>query len=286
MSAFDSFIAAGVDLAFYGVNDEDGYLKGGTLTAPANGSTAGSPMLRMKGMVNADVAIAEPATVNVPGDNGTQGQFIFPPDTTPAFTLEASVFKLATQALAQGTLTYADGDTTLGVLQPNEYDPPDMCWILQSPSKKKDVGVNGVKAWSGYIIPTTQAYPIGRAAMRTREAATDRMRVTANPASMLPDGLAIDETNFGATGGVIVPFTNDYPIFMQRFTGDGTETDFTLTYAPAVNAASQIRVRVNGVLAVFGTDYTVNLSTKTITFQAGHIPTAGQKIIARIGFNP
>jgi len=71
-------------------------------------------------------------------------------------------------------------------------------------------------------MPSTQAYPQGRAQMQTREAASDRIRVAANPVSMLPDGLMIDDTNFGTTGAPYMPFTNDYPITEHRFTGDGT----------------------------------------------------------------
>lgn len=286
MSGFSDFIAAGVDLTFYGTVDSDGYLNGGSLTAPANGATNGSTMLRLNGTVSADLAIATPTEVNIPGDNGSQGQFVFQAESPPAFTLENSVFKLATQALAQGTTTYADGDMTLGVLQPNEYNPADMAWILQSPAKRKSGSGTGASGWTGYIVPRTNAVPLGRAQLRTREAAVDRYRIVTNPVSMLMDGLVVDDTNFGTTGAPVIPFANDYPIFEQRFTGDGTQDEFVLAYAPAVNSAAQIRIRINGVLATITTDFLVNLSTRVITFQSGHIPTAGQKIIARIGFNP
>lgn len=278
MAAFDQFITAGVDMAFYGTIDTDGYLKGGTDTAPVPGATV-SPMLRLKGMVSADVTVAEPEVVNVPGDNASQGSFTFGPETTPSFTLEKSVFDLALTALAQGTLVFADGDINLGVLQPSDVNSPDLCWILQSPAKKKNIGQNGLKAWTGYIIPLAQAFPLGRTQYQTRAAATDRMRISTSPVGMLFDGLAIDDTNLGTTGAPLVPFTSDYPIYFVRATGNGVITVYTLPY-PIYSAAS-VRVRVNGVLLVLTTDYTVNLVTREITFVAA--PAASAKIVIRAG---
>lgn len=281
MPTFQQFIAAGVDRAFYGVLDDEGDLAGGTLTPPATGSAAGSPMLRLRGVVSADPTVQEPEVVNIPGDNGSQGNFIFAPEQSPSFTLEKSVFDLALQALAQGTLVYADGDVSMGALQPDDPAHPDLCWVLQSPTKKKDIGQNGLKAWSGYFLPLTQAYPLGRAQYQTRAAAVERMRIATTPVGKMFDGMEIDDTTLGTSGAPIIPFTSDYPVYFHRFTGDGTETTFVLDHTPA--AESTVRVRVDGTLATPTTDYTVNLTTREIVFQAGHIPALNAKIIVRVG---
>lgn len=279
---FTKFIAAGVDRGFYGVVDDlTGYLLGGTTTAPVAGNAAGSAMLALTGMVSADPTVAEPAIVDVPGDNGSQGSFIFGPESQPAFTLEKSVFNMVLDAIAQSTKVFTDGQVNYGILQPANPVHPTMCWILQSPTKKKDVGVNGLKAWSGYIIPASEAFPLGRASFSTRAAASDRIRVAATPVSMLFDGMEINDTDFGTTEGPILYFTSDYPIVFHRFTGDAIEDTFVLSHTPA--AANQVQVRVNGILKVLTTDYTINLATKELVFGVGDIPANNAAIVVRIG---
>lgn len=284
MVAFETFIAAGVDQAWYGTLDAAGLLKGGTKTAPVAGNAVGSPMLRLTGVQSADITIPQPDQVNIPGDNKTQGSFLFASEENPAFTIETGVFNQALQALEQGTQEYQEGGARLGVLAPVDLDPQDMCWILQSPTKKKDVGYNGLKAWHGYIIPASTAIPMGRNSFATRAGASDRHRVTANPASKTPSGTPIDETNFLTEGGAVIPFTSDYPIFYQRWTGDGTEDAFTMAKAAVANTADAVVVRVDGVKQVYTTDYTV--SGSTLTFAGGSIPDAAAVIVAQIQYNP
>jgi hypothetical protein len=279
---FDEFIAGGVDLMFGGVVGPDGYLNGGSADAPAAGNTNGSAMLRFKGAVSADPTVQESDPVDVPGDNGSQGSFDFGPEGSPRFTIEKSVFSLLRDALVQRTKTFTEGNVKMGVLQPSSYNPEDFCWILQSPVKKKDAGLDGRQAWHGYIIPLSTVTPLGRDQFRTRTVATDRMRVSCNPVTMLFDGLEVDDTNFGTDGAPIIPFDSDYPLLYQRWTGDGAE-DTYITDVAAVSTAELI-VKVDGVLQVLTTDYTYNTSTREIVFAVGSVPAAAAVITARIGF--
>jgi hypothetical protein len=280
MAAFNQFIAAGVDLGFYGVLDSTGYLNGNSLTAPAAGDAAGAPMLRVRGVIGADTTVPEPEVVNVPGDNGSQGNFLFGSDESPAFTIEKSVFDQTFNALAQGTKTLAVGDITLGVLQPNSPNWPDICFILQSDAKRKGGTSDGVRGWAGYIIPVTSVQPLGRDNFATRAAASDRLRVAANPASLLPTGGPINETAFGTDGGPIIDFTADNPVTMHRFTGDGTETVFQLAYTPV--SAAKTHVYVNGTKLAPTTDYTVSTTTREITLTAA--PANSTKIVVLYEF--
>lgn len=279
MTLFEQFIGMGVDLGFYGVVGSDGYLTGGTLTAPAAGNATGSPMLRLKGVVGADPSVPEAEIINIPGDNTSQGGFIVDSDASPSFTIEKSVFDLALDALAQGTLVYADGDIKLGAMQPESSNRPDMCWVLQSPVKRKDTGQSGLKGWMGYIIPLTNASPLGRDRFATRAAASDRIRVAASKAGMLFDGLTLDDTNLGTTAAPITPFTADYPVMFQRWTGNNVATAFTMAFTPA--SAAAVQIRVNGVKQIITTHYTIDVNTKTITFVTA--PANNAVIVARIG---
>ena len=79
---------------------------------------------------------------------------------------------------------------------------------------------------------------------------------------------------------MVFPFTSDYPLLLVRYTGDGTQDDFTLPYAPGAATAANIRVRIDGVLATFTTHFTVTGSV--ITFTEGNIPGNGAKIVVTL----
>lgn len=282
MTAFSEFIAAGVDLGCFGTLDTVGYLKGGAATAPAAGNATGSIMLRIRGITNAAPNIPSPDIVNIGGDGISQGQFAFPSTNNPAFDLDKTVFDLVKDAIIQRSKTHDEGAIRMGILKPNTNDPEDLCVILQSLTKKKDSGLSGLKAWSGYIVPICNGYPLGRQAFADRAGAADRWRMVTTPADLMFNGMAIDKTFFGSAGGCILPFDNDFPIIAQRFTGDGTAVAFTLGVTPGAYDGNQIVVRVNGVLKAYTTDYTA--ATTTLTF--GSAPASGAKIVVLIGYDP
>lgn len=284
MSEFDEFIAAGVDLCFYGTVDEEGILVGGTATAPANGNATGNVMTRLKAVQSADLSIPQPDEVSIGGDNRSNGTFTFASEDTPSFTLQQGIFQMILDALQQGTKVMTDGGTKMGVLAPNDYDPADMCWVLQSPAKKKNQGVSGLKGWMGYVIPISTGFPIGPDGMNTRAGKANRTRITTQPADKLFTGVPIDDTNFGTEGGCIVPFTNDFPLYFQRFTGDGDEDTFTLWKAPAVASAEQVSVYVDGVKKTYTTHYAV--TGTSLVFTTGNEPEAGEKIVVKVGYRP
>lgn len=281
MAAFDSFIAAGVDLGFFGRVGNDGYMASGGGATPANGNAAGSAATRVRGLTNADPSVPAADVVNIPGDNTSMGSFGFSSEANVAFNVDKSVFNLLHDAIMQRTTTHDEGNIRMGILKPTKNDPEDIFWILQGPSKKYDPGVRGVKAWTGFFVPISNVYPGGRQAYATRAAASDRYRVITTPADMLFSGLLLDDTNFDTDGGNVVPFTNDYPIYAQTWRGDGTEDTFTMAYAPAEYNDDQIVIRVNGTLMAYTSGFTA--SGVTIVFAAP--PAAGAKIVALIGSN-
>jgi len=79
-------------------------------------------------------------------------------------------------------------------------------------------------------------------------------------------------------------------------TGTGVQTNFQLTktyggaFAPysrmiAKPVAGSVRVAVDGVEVMAGTDFTVNMQTGVVTFLAGHIPPASAAITAGFLFD-
>lgn len=78
-----------------------------------------------------------------------------------------------------------------------------------------------------------------------------------------------------ASSGTLV-LSGNLPIASQfqtdSFSGNGSTTNFTLTYTPASN--SEVKVFQNGLLMTITTDYTISGTTLTMTTA----PVTGQKL--------
>jgi hypothetical protein len=272
-------ISGGFERLYYGPMDTAGFLIGATGTAPANGNTNGSGMAKLDGVKTSNVTVPPGENKTQTGDDQGLGSILFPSVEYPAFDLEVGTMDLDFDALAQGTKVHNDGDTSFGSLQPSDPDYADMCLVLLRRAKGRATGSIGNAHWEGSILPRCTIQPLGGDGYKERELVTYKYRVIANPASLYPWGLAFGETNNGTTSMPIIPLTAEYRVHIQRFSGDGTQDDFILDYTPAAASAAKVRVYVNGVKLVYSTDYTVNVSTKTITFAGGSIPAASAKIV-------
>ena len=282
--SFQNFIAAGVDQVYWGTVDTDGNLLGSALAAPAAGDTAGSGMARLRGVTGVDGGLDEPEVVDVPGDNGSMGTFLFAPDGQPSFTVENSVFNMALKALTTGTNVYTPvvGGPTLAAVQPAPMVLPDTCWVLQGPAKKKGGALEGKSGWMGYIVNVATTYPMARNGFTQRAAASERYRLECQPAPRTPFGMVFGEATIGADTLSLLEFASDHPMCMHRWTGNNTQVAFILDNIPAAASAAAVQVWVNGTLQVYTTNYAVNISTRTITFVTA--PPSGAVIVAWYGY--
>ncbi len=267
-------IAAGYERLYYGMLDGAGYVIGTDIVPPASGA-AGSGMGRIDGVKTSAVAIAEPETVAVTGDDGVLGQFIFPPTDTPSFVIETGVNDLDLIAKFQGTKVEDAGDISIGILQPNAPSFPDVCLILQRRAKSRASASVGVSAWEGIIIPKCVLVPLGADTFTERGVATFRYKVSVNISTTMPWGKAIGETDNGTDGGAIFPFTAENRVHCHTFIGDGTISAFVLAYTPAATTVNKVRVFINGVATTTGV--TIDSATKTVTITAA--PALGAKIV-------
>lgn len=273
-------IQAGTQLAFWGQVDAFGFFAGtsGSVAAGATGEAMG----RLLGIKKADPGPVEPENVNVTGDDTSLGAIDFGPNEVPTWIMELGASDLATEALMQGTLVETLGGLKIGVLQPNNPVYPDVCLIYQGKAKSKDAGSDGVKAWVGYIVPIASSIPLGRQSFEERAAAVSRFKVTAQVASRKPWGVTITDAVLGTNGSPILPFTSDNPIVMERFTGNGIATSFTLTNTPISDAKTIVHVDTR--LLTPTVDYTVNVATKQLSIPG--VPTNLSKIEVLMEFAP
>lgn len=272
MSGPNRHISAGVQNSWWSRININGYMIGPS-GSTSNGATEG--MRQILGIKTANPGPVEPEAVNVTGDDSVLGAIDFGPNEVPQFIMEVGAFDLDTQAKLQSTLVEVLGDIRLGVLQPNNPEYVDIMLIIQAKTKSKDVGSDGIKTWSGYLIPVASAVPLGRAEFNERTPGTDRFKVTVQVASKKPWGVSILDAVAGTTGAPILPFTSDNPIVMSYLIGNGSANTIVLDRTP-VSLAKIIIHKGNGQLLTPTVDYT--LSGNTVTLLA--TPTAGQYVEA------
>lgn len=270
-------ISAGNQLSFWGQVDSIGFFNG-TSGAVATGAT-GEPMGKLLGIKTASPGPVEPDFVNITGDDTVLGAIDFGPNQAPTWIVEVAAFDMATDAILQGTLVETLGGLRIGVLQPNDPSYPDTCLIYQAKTKYKDTGSDGVKAWSGFIVPLATMIPLGRKELNERTPAVYRYKVVAQTASRKPWGVTISEALLGTSGGPLLPFTSDYPIVMERFTGNAIAVTFNLTYTPVSVARTVVHVDTAPTTVL-------SVSTTSKTFTLSSAPAAGAKVEVIYEFTP
>lgn len=273
-------ISAGTTQAYFGFVDSLGFLLGETTTAPTNGTL--QAMLRLLGIQSAAAGLPESEDVNIPGDDETLGTITFAPDETPAFVANFGANDLDFNARIQQTAVETIGGMDFGVLQPNDPGAPNGTLILQGKAVDKDAGTAGQAMWTGQIFPLVTASPLGRESFEGRAAGVYRVKFTAQKASKKPWGVTIADGDLGTDGASVIEFGLDHPLLMDRITGDGSTTEFTLTKALA--ATDHLAAFVNTQQMLQSGGVTGTVGSTTITFSSA--PAAGAKVIVLYGFQP
>lgn len=258
-------IAAGFEILEYHILDSAGYAAGATGTVTA-GST-GAPAGRIKAVKTMDIQIVEPEDVDITGDDGYQGGFVFGPAGGPSFTIEVAINNLTNDGIFQGTEVENLGDISLGVEQP--FDPvyPDVALLAVSRARSKDAGSDGVKGYTGVIIPKCTIIPLGRAGYNERGEAVYRYKVKANTSDADPWGKTYRTSVQGTTGAVIRPWTAENRVTIHRHTGNSSATTFDLEQTPASSSiALKVIIFKDGLQVTSGP--TVDTANKRITYSA------------------
>lgn len=278
MSNAASVIQAGFARAVVHRLDTSGYAKGIT-GALANGVAAGS--YEWEGVKTADLAVPEPEKTDIVGNNRWLGAFTWPLGASPTGTVEAAVFDHTLNAALEGLKKRTLGGIELTVLGAKEADPKSICMILQTDAYSRQTGYTGLAKKFGLMVPKATAQVLGISSINQRAELTARLKLTIQSADTFPWGEALTVANEGATEGLMIPFTSDYWVDLHAFQGDGAVDDVVLDHTPAGDhTASPARVLVysDGVALTPTTDFIVTVATKTVTFQAGHIPAAGKNV--------
>lgn len=238
MASFTKAIAVGNAHAFLGFIDANGFLIGGSASAPAAGA-AGSGMIPLTGIKTASPTIPERETVQVTGDDDLLGEFDFASLATRSFIGEFAVMNLELEAALLGTNVETFGEIKMGGLDVDNPAELNTCLIVQSRAKKYNANNIGQKGWVGVIIPLLVAQPLGRDTFGERSPGVFRIQFTPQKAAYRPWGTTISAADLGRTGPRYLPFTSEYPITMHAHTGTGALQTFTLDYEP-ISAAKTV----------------------------------------------
>lgn len=272
-------IAAGNQQAWLGFLDSTGFLLGGNTSAPSTGA-AGSGMLRITGIKSAPVSIPERELVQVTGDDDLLGEFDFTSLTSRAFMIEVAVQNLTTEGRLLNTPVDTVAGGLMGYLDTNTTAEYDACLIFQSRSKKQDSGVVGKKAWSGVYIPLATVQPLGRGGFDERGAAVYRYMVTPQLSSKNAWGVTMLDNSSTELSARYRPYSTDYPIYMHRWTGNASATDFTLDVTPVDTASIAVWSSTGAVQTVSSVD----TAAKTATLSAA--PATNLGIVGVVQYQP
>jgi len=269
-------IQAGFRRGIVHLLDTSGYAMGITGSL-SNGSDAGS--YQVQGVKAGDFQLPEPDKTDITGDDRFLGAFVWPLSASPSGSIEMAVYDQDLFVALEGTTKRTLGGAELHVLGGEEASPQDVCMIFQSEAKSRTSGYVGLSKKFGLIIPKASVSVLGPSTLNERGEINARLSVTIQTADQYPWGEAFSLANEGVTNGVMIPFTSDYWVDLHAFVGDGTATTVTLDHTPAgdgTGTPARVKVWKNGTALTVTTDFTVNTSTKVVTFTSA--PAAGDKV--------
>lgn len=288
MTSHPKFDMTGIKRMDFAVLDTNGYPEGLTGVL-SNGSDDG--LYRLEGIKTADLSLGNPDLVNIVGDGRFQSAYLFPPGAAPQGTIEGAIYDMVAAVALDGTKKVTKGHWDMHVLGGAEADYKDVCAIFTGWGKSKTSGYRGKTIYWGYLVPKMQLVLLGTSAMQERSAVQARFFAAISEADKYPWGEALTVASEGVTGGVMIPFSGVYPMTMHTFVGDGATATVVLDETPAGDdTASPTAVFIynatDGAPLVTTTDFTVTPATKTVTFQAGHIPAAGKVCVIYYAYVP
>jgi hypothetical protein len=288
MTTHSQFDMTGIKRMEAALLDTNGFPEGlsGSLS---NGADEG--FYRVEGIQNPDLSMGSPELVTILGDGRFQSAYVFPPGAAPQGNIDGAIYDMDFAVAIDKSKKVTKGHWAMHVLGGREAEYLDVAGIFTGWGKSKTTGYRGKTLYWGYMVPKMQIALLGTSPMQQRNAVQVRMFVAVSEADMYPWGEAFTVANEGVTGGVMIPWSGVYPITMHTFVGDGTTATVVLDETPAGDdtATPQCVFVYNATGAeelTTTTDYTVVVATKTLTFQAGAIPAAGEVHVIYYAYVP
>lgn len=220
---------------------------------------------RLSGVKGFVPTVPDVVTIQHTGDDVTFAQDYFAPSELPTATITTGKTNLTTDSELAGTLVQTIGEAQMGVMTTDiDGQEPDV--IVQTSRQALDTdpasAYYGKRRWNCDFYPISRVVPkAGSADYQSDD--TNNYNVIQTKASRTPWGIPLSTANNGATEAVRLRFISEYPMRLERWTGDGTIDEFNLAMTPISVAKTQ--VWTNGTAATVSA---VNTSTDTFTLSA------------------
>lgn len=279
-------LRSGLARVSYSPYDTDGNLVKFDTSAVANGEVDGNGgTRRLNGARSLPLNFGgnEPTAITWSGDDGYLDSILYEAEEAPEAILLVAEFDMEVTAALQSTNTADVMDGKAGVLMPTDPDYPTVMVIAQqTKSKSRESGTQGIALTAGYIVMNAQLVPFNAPGVEGRTGTDNQYKMVVGKRQQTPWGTTIND-DYSTCEAAIWEFAFEYPIEVQSWRGDDATATFNLSKTPAEASGDKTFVHIDGVLQAYTTDYTVDTSLNTITFDSA--PSAGANIVAMYQFS-
>lgn len=263
-------IASGVQQAWIAVWGSDGYLLGGSTTAPTAGNV--SHAMRIYGVKELSPTIAEPERVQITGDDGLLGEMQYSNITSRGFTASVASSDRDLINLIQGTNTLSWGEARGVQLDFDAVNTRN--YAVWSNGRANGQGESTSARWNSLWVHLAELSWLDREAWTERTAANYRLGITPNPSTYDELGMTLNDSYAGVCNPRLAAWDHEFPLGFTRFTGNGVLATIPLGNTPV--SASKFAVAVNRVLVSVSSISTTN---KTVTLSSAPANNAVVEIV-------
>jgi azurin len=254
----------------------------GTTGALAQGADQG--MLRHKGFASLTDTPATAESVPITGDGGNLGTMFSRSIDNSTGTITFNAIDQTFQGVAEDLSVYSDGDhEKIGIDDSSCAELNDLSMIINSRATSLETASLDEKGWEVIEYFNLTAEKTDHSTSGTEFTAQPQgYNLTFTHASLDMDGVTISNTNYNRTKLRGVRYWSENPVNRHTLIGDGVATTVTLDETPAAENGDKVKVYIDGTAKAYTTDYTVNATTKVVTFVAA--PGADEEVVIAYEF--
>lgn len=253
-----------------GIRDTDGTLQ--VQGNPAAGVAYAG--IQISGALALSITIPDPQRVTARGDDLPYYTFQLPPTENPSGELRVSKTNLEAIALITSTEEFGSAEARrIGLATDKQGEEEALIlWGCREAIDSEEGSADfGEKLWQTYILPNCKV-SVRPATMEDAAVGEFVYSISASPATLDEFGAAFSTAVHGFTKSAVLMVITTYKYWMDVFTGNGIQTQFTLSQGAFLQSDSFISVYIDGAVAA----HTEAAGVVTITAGA---PAMGAKIV-------
>lgn len=254
----------GIQYLFWGALN--GAYPYGTTGTIANGASAG--MARYKAVQELSITDPQSAIAYVLGDNGVATSFMQQPQELPSGDLKLGFFDQTAAAKMNGLKVVTTGQWDRSGFAPQCYNFSDVCFIANSPANAEESSNADEGCWQVAILNKVTMQAMMIAAMTSNTPASWTNKANVKRSTKMLWGESYVAATHGSTAFAGEVFISPAPVAEHTYIGDNSTLVTTLNETPYAASGDAVKVWKDGVLLTYTTDYSVNTTTKVVTFVA------------------